>query len=53
MGGELGPGSVGVEGVQAGGPGHHQPQAGRFGEDHIQHEHKPSFAVPVHRGVKS
>ena len=48
MGGELAPGSVGVVGVQTGCPGHHQPQARRLGENHIQHKHKRSFAVPVH-----
>lgn len=47
MGGELAPGSVGVVGVQAGGPGHDQPQTWRLGEDHVQHKHKWSFAVPV------
>lgn len=47
MRGELAPGLVVVEGVQASGPSHHQPKPGRLGEDDVQHKHKPCLAVPV------
>jgi hypothetical protein len=47
MGGHVVPGFVIVVWVQAGGPGHDQPQPGLLGEDDIQHKHKGRLAVPV------
>ena len=48
MGSHVLPGFVNVVWVQAGGPGHDQPQPGLLGEDDIQHKHKGRLAVPVH-----
>ncbi len=48
MGSHVAPRFVIVVWVQAGGPGHDQPQPGLLGEDDIQHKHKGRLAVPVH-----
>lgn len=48
MGSHVVPGFVIVVWVQAGGPGHDQPQPGLLGEDDVQHKHKGRLAVPAH-----
>ncbi len=47
MGSHVVPGFVIVVRVQAGGPGHDQPQPGLLGEDDIQRKHEGRLAVPV------